>query len=111
MVKATGKKVGVSLNPATPETVLHYVLDQLDLVLVMSVNPGFGGQSFLESQLPKIRAIKEMIGDRPIELQVDGGVKPSNVHLVREAGATCVVAGSAVYGAEDYAAAIAALKA
>ena len=110
MVKATGKKVGVSLNPATPESVLEYVIDQLDLVLVMTVNPGFGGQSFLESQLPKIRKIREMIGDRDIELEVDGGVKPNNAHLVREAGATVLVAGSAVYKADDYAAAIAAIR-
>ena len=112
-IRDLGVKAGVSLNPSTPETVLEYVMDRLDLILVMSVNPGFGGQSFIESQLLKISRIREMIGDRPIDLSVDGGVNASNAARVREAGANVLVAGSAVYGNNDptqYAANIAALR-
>lgn len=105
-----GKKAGVSLNPHTPESVIEYVLDRLDMVLVMSVNPGFGGQRFLHSQVEKIRRIKKMIGDRPIRLEVDGGVNKDTAPLVVAAGADTLVAGSAVFGAPDYAAAIAALR-
>ncbi|MGE5548395.1 MAG: ribulose-phosphate 3-epimerase [Solirubrobacterales bacterium] len=110
-IQSLGKKAGLSLNPATPENVIEYVLDKLDLVLVMSVNPGFGGQSFIESQLDKIARIRRMIGDRAIELQVDGGVTAENAHRVIAAGATCLVAGSAVFKTKDYAANIAAIKA
>ncbi|MEW5726340.1 MAG: ribulose-phosphate 3-epimerase [Pseudomonadota bacterium] len=109
-IKSLGKKAGVSLNPATPENVIEYVLDRLDMVLVMSVNPGFGGQSFIESQLTKIARIREMIGDRPIELQVDGGVTADNAHRVVAAGATCLVAGSAVFKTPDYAGNIKAIR-
>ena len=112
-IRDLGVKAGVSLNPSTPETVLEYVMDRLDLILVMSVNPGFGGQSFIESQLLKVSRIREMIGDRPIDLSVDGGVNASNAARVREAGANVLVAGSAVYGNNDptqYAANIAALR-
>ena len=77
-IRDLGVKAGVSLNPSTPETVLDYVMDRLDLILVMSVNPGFGGQTFIESQLNKIARIREMIGDQPIDLSVDGGVNASN---------------------------------
>ena len=86
------------------------MLDRLDLVLVMTVNPGFGGQKFLHSQLEKIRRLKAMIGDRPIDIEVDGGVTPETAKLVREAGATVLVAGSAVFGAGDYAGAIRAIR-
>ncbi len=112
VVRSLGKKAGVSLNPATPESAIEYVLDKIDMVLVMSVNPGFGGQSFLESQLEKIRRIKTMIGNRPIDIQVDGGVNPQTAILCREAGANVLVAGSAAFkgGPECYAANIAALR-
>jgi ribulose-phosphate 3-epimerase len=110
LIKSLGAKAGVSLNPATPEHVLDYVLDKLDLILVMSVNPGFGGQSFLPSALEKIKRIKAMIGDRPIEIEVDGGVVADNAKAVVAAGADVLVAGSAVFKTADYAANIAALR-
>ena len=113
-IRAAGKKAGVSLNPGTSESTLDYVLDDIDLVLVMSVNPGFGGQSFIHSQLPKIRRIREMIGRRPIRLQVDGGVSTRTIAAIVEAGADTLVAGSAVFqggGSEAYAQNIAALRA
>ena len=105
-----GKKAGVSLNPSTDEAVLENVLDDVDLILVMSVNPGFGGQSFIESQLGKIRRIRDMIGDRPIELEVDGGIKPCNIAAAVKAGADAFVAGSAVFNGNDYHATIGALR-
>ncbi len=112
-IRALGKKAGVSLCPSTPESVIQYVLDRLDLVLVMTVNPGFGGQSFLDSQIAKIRRIRSMIGDRPIRLEVDGGVTRDNAAAVAAAGADALVAGSAVFrgGARDYATNIAAIRA
>ena len=110
VIRNLGKKAGVALNPSTPENVIEYVLDSVDLILVMSVNPGFSGQAFLPSQLRKISRIREMIGDRDIELEVDGGVNPSNVATVIAAGATAVVAGSAVFNGVDYTASIAALR-
>jgi len=109
-IGALGKKAGVALNPGTPETVVEYVLDRLDLVLVMTVNPGFGGQRFLASQLEKIRRLRRMIGDRPITIEVDGGVTPETAPSVIEAGATALVAGSAVFGRPPYDRAIAALR-
>ena len=109
-IRSLGKKAGVSLNPHTPESVVKYVLDKVDLVLVMSVNPGFGGQSFIESQLEKIRRVRSMIDDRPIELEVDGGVSPDTIADVVEAGANVLVAGSAVFKGNDYAATIGALR-
>lgn len=110
-IRQLGKKAGVSLNPSTPENVLDYVLDRLDLILVMSVNPGFGGQSFIPSSLDKIARIRKMIGDRPIELEVDGGVNAKNAPDVIAAGANVLVAGSAVFnGPGDYAANIASLR-
>ncbi|SIT00082.1 ribulose-phosphate 3-epimerase [Insolitispirillum peregrinum] len=112
VVRSLGKKAGVSLNPATPEGVIEYVLDKIDMVLVMSVNPGFGGQSFIHSQVEKIRRIKAMIGERPIDIQVDGGVNAETAKLCRDAGATVLVAGSAAFkgGPDHYAANIAALR-
>jgi len=103
-----GVKAGVSLNPATPLEELDYILDELDLVLIMSVNPGFGGQAFIPSALRKIRELRQLINDRKlsVEIEVDGGVKPENAAAIAGAGADILVAGSAVYGAKDYAAAI-----
>ncbi len=97
LIRSFGKKAGVSLNPSTPETVLEYVLDDVDLILVMSVNPGFGGQTFLHSQLKKIERLRAMIGDRDIALQVDGGVNQKTAPLCVDAGADVLVAGSAVF--------------
>jgi ribulose-phosphate 3-epimerase len=110
VIRGLGKKAGVSLNPGTPANVLEPVLDDVDLILVMSVNPGFGGQAFLPSQVEKIRQIKAMIGKRPIELEVDGGIKPDNVGEVWAAGADVIVAGSAVFSTKDYAKTIAELR-
>lgn len=113
-IKALGKKAGVSLNPSTPIDVLDYLMDEIDLILVMSVNPGFGGQSFIHSQLEKIAKIRAMIeaSGRPIHLEVDGGVNPETARLCVEAGADVLVAGSATFkgGPDYYAANIAALK-
>ncbi|TCT12544.1 ribulose-5-phosphate 3-epimerase [Tepidamorphus gemmatus] len=95
-IRDLGCRAGVSLNPATHESALDYVIDSVDLVLVMTVNPGFGGQSFLPAMLPKIRRIREMIGDRDIRLEVDGGVSPETAGAVVAAGADVLVAGSAV---------------
>ncbi|MFA6018823.1 MAG: ribulose-phosphate 3-epimerase [Rhodospirillales bacterium] len=102
LIRSLGKKAGVSLNPATPESLLDYVLDKIDLVLVMSVNPGFGGQGFIPSQVEKIARIKKMIGNRPIEIEVDGGITPQTAPQVAAAGADVLVAGSAVFKSPDY---------
>ncbi|AUH33290.1 ribulose-phosphate 3-epimerase [Paracoccus tegillarcae] len=96
-IRATGKKSGVALNPGTPVEAVEYVLDLCDLVLVMSVNPGFGGQKFIHSQVDKIARLRGMIGDRPIHIQVDGGVDAKTAPLVAKAGADVLVAGSAVF--------------
>ncbi len=112
-IRGFGKKAGVSLNPGTPENVIEYCLDLIDLVLVMSVNPGFGGQKFIESQVEKVRRIKAMIGDRPIDIEVDGGVSPETVGALAKAGANAFVAGSAVFksdGKQAYAANISAIR-
>jgi ribulose-phosphate 3-epimerase len=111
-IRKLGKRAGVVLNPHTSEDCLKYLLHTVDLVLVMSVNPGFGGQAFLPSVLPKIRAIRKLIDEsgHTIDLQVDGGVTPETARSVVEAGANVLVAGSAVFGKPDYAAAIRALR-
>ena len=96
-IKATGKKAGISLNPGTPASVIEYLLDLCDMVLVMSVNPGFGGQKFIPSSVDKVAEVRKMIGDRPIHIQVDGGVDPNTVGPLVAAGADCFVAGSAVF--------------
>ncbi|TXR51158.1 ribulose-phosphate 3-epimerase [Phyllobacterium endophyticum] len=96
-IRALGKKSGVAINPATPESAIEYVLNDVDLVLVMTVNPGFGGQKFIEESLKKIKNIKAMIGDRPIDLEVDGGITAETAPLAVAAGANALVAGSAVY--------------
>ena len=96
-IRATGKKAGVALNPGTPLEAIEYVLDLADMVLIMSVNPGFGGQKFIYNQVDKIARLRGMIGDRPIHIQVDGGVDPKTAGLVAKAGADVLVAGSAVF--------------
>jgi ribulose-phosphate 3-epimerase len=105
-IQNLGKLAGVSLNPGTPENVVEYVLDRIDLVLVMTVNPGFGGQKFIPAMLEKIRRLKAMTAGRGIRIQVDGGITPETAPLAIEAGASVLVAGSAVFGRPDYAAAI-----
>jgi ribulose-phosphate 3-epimerase len=112
LIKSLGKKAGVSINPATPVSSLEVILDDLDLVLIMSVNPGFGGQSFIESCLPKIEQLRRMIDARGLQvhIEVDGGVKLDNIGRIAAAGADVFVAGSAVFSTSDYAATIAALK-
>ncbi len=112
LIKSHGKKAGVVLNPATPAAAISHVLDLADLVLVMTVNPGFGGQKFIHSQLPKIAEIRRMIDEsgRDIRLEIDGGVTHETAGLVIGAGADTLVAGTAVFGAPDYAAAIGALR-
>ncbi|MEF2073066.1 ribulose-phosphate 3-epimerase [Consotaella aegiceratis] len=112
-IRALGKRAGVSLNPATSESEIRYVLDRVDLVLVMTVNPGFGGQAFIPAVLEKIRRVRAMIGDRPIDIEVDGGIAADTASLVVEAGANALVAGSAVFkgpAGSDYAANIEALR-
>lgn len=109
-IRALGKRAGVVLNPHTPEDALRYVLDDIDLILVMSVNPGFGGQSFLPLVLPKLRNIARMIEGRNITLEIDGGINPTTAIEATRAGARALVAGSAVFDQPDYQAAIAALR-
>lgn len=111
-IRELGKKAGVVLNPHTPEEGLRYVLDDLDLILVMSVNPGFGGQSFLPQVLPKVEALRKMIdaSGRAIDLEIDGGINAETVRSAVDAGARVLVAGSAVFGQRDRAAAIRALR-
>jgi ribulose-phosphate 3-epimerase len=112
-IRALGCKAGVALNPATPISSVKWVLDSTDLLLAMTVNPGFGGQAFIENQLGKIAALRRLIDSsgHDIHLQVDGGITPATAPRVRAAGADVLVAGTAVFAAGDYAAAIAALKA
>jgi len=113
LIKHLGKPAGVAINPATPPESIAYVLDLIDLVNVMTVNPGFGGQKFLDSQLPKIATLRQMIDQsgRPIRIEIDGGVNPATAAHVTAAGADTLVAGTAVFGAADYAAEIAAIRA
>jgi ribulose-phosphate 3-epimerase len=112
LIKATGKKAGVSLNPATSIDPLRHVLDLTDLVLIMSVNPGFGGQKFIEASLPKIEKVRKLVDDsgQSVLIEIDGGVGPSNSAEVIKAGVDVIVAGSAVYGQKDYAKAIASIR-
>ena len=109
-IRSYGVKAGVSLNPSTPENVLEYVLDKLDLVLVMSVNPGFGGQKFIENSLQKISRIKEMRGSREIEIEVDGGINPLTAARCISAGTDILVAGTSVFAGGEYARDIEALR-
>jgi ribulose-phosphate 3-epimerase len=112
LIRDNGCKAGLVFNPATPLNWLEYVLDKLDVVLVMSVNPGFGGQKFIESALEKVRRVRKMIDDSgfPIRLEVDGGVKVGNIGRIAAAGADTFVAGSAIFGSGDYAATISAMR-
>jgi ribulose-phosphate 3-epimerase len=111
-IRGVGKKAGVALNPSTPLEMIEYVLDRLDLVLLMTVNPGFGGQAFIPAVLEKVRRLKRLIGERPIEIEVDGGVTTETAPRLIEAGVTAMVAGSAVFKGDParYAANIAALR-
>lgn len=112
LVRSLGRKAGLVLNPATPLETVWPVLDMLDIVMVMTVNPGFGGQPFLDSQLPRIAALRQAIdaSGREIRLQVDGGITPATAPRVLQAGADTLVAGTAIFAAPDYAAAIAAIR-
>ena len=113
-IRALGCRAGVSLNPSTHESAIEHVLDRVDLILLMTVNPGFGGQAFIPAQLEKIRRVRAMVGDRPIDIEIDGGVTPDTAGLVIAAGANALVAGSAVFKGgtkESYAANIAAIRA
>ena len=98
VIKALGKRAGVSINPATPESAIEYLIDKLDLILVMTVNPGFGGQKFIPAMEEKIRRIRAMVGDRPIEIEVDGGIVTETIGTAAAAGANVFVAGSAIFG-------------
>ena len=100
-IRDAGVKAGVAINPATPVDVIGHVLDRVDLILLMTVNPGFGGQKFIHAVLPKIAAIRDMVGDRDIDIEVDGGVTVETAPLVAQAGANVLVAGSAVFGHRD----------
>ena len=113
LIREGGAKAGLSLNPGTPVSVLDPVIDLVDLVLVMSVNPGFGGQAFIPRSLEAVRAVRGRLDglDRDVRLEIDGGIKVDNIRAVREAGADTFVAGSAIFGADDYAATIAAMRA
>ncbi len=113
LIKSSGCKAGLVFNPATPLDYLDFVLDKLDIVLIMSVNPGFGGQSFIPMALEKIRRVRERIdaSGRDIRLEVDGGVKADNIGEIAAAGADTFVAGSAIFGAKDYSVEIAAMRA
>ena len=112
LIHSLGKKAGVAINPATPASTLEVIIDEIDLILVMSVNPGFGGQSFIPSMLPKIKQLREMVerSGRSIEIEVDGGVKSDNIGEIAAAGADVFVAGSAVFNTPDYTEAISALR-
>ncbi|HTY79679.1 MAG TPA: ribulose-phosphate 3-epimerase [Candidatus Bathyarchaeia archaeon] len=105
-IREAGAKAGVALNPSTPPEAIEWVLDSLDLILVMSVNPGFGGQSFIPSSLAKVRQIRTLVGARPIDVSVDGGVNHDRAGALAKAGATALVAGSAIFGAADPAKAV-----
>ncbi|WP_127143232.1 ribulose-phosphate 3-epimerase [Pelagibacterium montanilacus] len=100
-IRALGKRAGVSLNPATPVSAIQHVLDRLDLILIMSVNPGFGGQAFIPEALRKVREARALMGDRTIDIEVDGGVTPANAGDLAEAGANVLVAGSAIFKGND----------
>jgi ribulose-phosphate 3-epimerase len=109
-IRGLGRKAGVALNPATPVDVLAHVLDLTDLILVMSVNPGFGGQAFIPGSVDKVKAVRALLGDRDIRIEVDGGVSPDNAGALAAAGADVLVAGSSVFKGGDYAWTIAALR-
>jgi len=110
-IRGLGKRAGVAINPATPESAIEYVLDRLDLILLMTVNPGFGGQSFIPAVLDKIARVKALVGSRPIDIEVDGGITAETAPLVARAGANVMVAGSSIFERDaDYRARIDALR-
>ena len=109
-IRALGKKAGVTMNPGTPASSVEHVIDLVDLILVMSVNPGFGGQAFIPAALDKIRDLRAMAGARPIDIEVDGGITPDNAAKVVQTGANVLVAGSAVFKGGNYKANIAAIR-
>ena len=109
-IKSHGVKAGLVFNPAEPLDVLEWTIDDIDLILIMSVNPGFGGQSFMENMMDKVRRTREMIGDRPIWLQVDGGISMKTIEIALDAGADTFVVGSAVFNAPDPAAMVVSLR-
>ncbi len=110
LIRSLGKKAGVALNPSTPESAIAYVLDRVDLILVMTVNPGFGGQSFIPAMAEKIRRVRTMIGDRDIHLEIDGGATTDTAKIAAAAGANAFVAGSAIFAGGKYAENIAAIR-
>jgi ribulose-phosphate 3-epimerase len=109
-IRALGKKAGVTINPGTPITSIEHVIDQVDLILVMSVNPGFGGQTFIPAAVEKVRALRALAGGRPIDIEVDGGINPQNAAQVVAAGANALVAGNAVFKNGDYQGNISAIR-
>jgi ribulose-phosphate 3-epimerase len=109
-IRALGKKAGVTLNPGTPESTLEHVIDLVDLILVMSVNPGFGGQAFIPAAAEKVARLRALAGGRPIDIEVDGGITPETAPLVTRAGANVLVAGSAVFKGGNYKGNIAAIR-
>lgn len=112
LIKEQGAKACVALNPATPLSAIEYVLQDLDMVLIMTVNPGFGGQAFIEAMLPKIKALRQLISAKglQVDIQVDGGIKVNNIHLVTQAGANVIVAGSAIFNSENINATVAQMR-
>lgn len=109
-IRALGKKAGVTMNPATPVSTIEHVIDMVDLILIMSVNPGFGGQAFIPTALDKLREVRTLVGARPIDIEIDGGITPENTARVVQAGANVLVAGSAVFKGGNYKANIAAIR-
>src|SRR5712691_7508408 len=109
-IRALGKKAGVTMNPATPVSSIEHVIDMVDLILVMSVNPGFGGQAFIPAALDKLREVRALVGARPIDIEIDGGITAENAARVVQAGANVLVAGSAVFRGGNYKANIAAIR-
>ncbi|MGB6418194.1 MAG: ribulose-phosphate 3-epimerase [Pseudolabrys sp.] len=109
-IRALGKKAGVTMNPATPVSTIEHVIDMVDLILIMSVNPGFGGQAFIPTALDKLREVRTLVGARPIDIEIDGGITPENTARVVQAGANVLVAGSAVFKGGNYKANITAIR-
>jgi ribulose-phosphate 3-epimerase len=109
-IRALGKKAGVTMNPATSVSTIEHVIDMVDLILIMSVNPGFGGQAFIPAALDKLRDVRTLVGARPIDIEIDGGITPENTARVVQAGANVLVAGSAVFKGGNYKANIAAIR-
>jgi ribulose-phosphate 3-epimerase len=109
-IRALGKKAGVTMNPATPVSTIEHVIDMVDLILIMSVNPGFGGQAFIPAALDKLHEVRALVGARPIDIEIDGGITPENAARVVQAGANVLVAGSAVFKGGNYKGNIAAIR-